>query len=213
MILPNSELLPSGGANPASAASPAPGELTALVARAQGGDLPAQSELVRRYLRRIAGHVKAIIHQPDAVDDVAQMVFIKMVRRIDRLRDPALFECWLFTLSRHTAYDFIRRRRRRPATVAMDDGLREIPDSGDASAVGEIMDELDSALAHLSPVDRRLMTSYVEGHGYRDLAAQEGLTPSAVKTRLHRMRPFLRESLGAHESRRAQAREIPARAA
>ncbi|MBI4622479.1 MAG: hypothetical protein HY736_04555 [Verrucomicrobia bacterium] len=84
-------------------------ELLAIVLRAQSGDLNAQSELVRRYTARVSGFVRPIISQPSAVEDVAQMVFIKMVRRLGLLRDPMTFESWLFTLARNAALDYIRR--------------------------------------------------------------------------------------------------------
>ncbi len=210
MILPNHDQFPLGSPLPtALRAAPAPSkssapsaivlaeraELTALVIRAQSGDMAAQNDLVRRYQRRIFGHVSAIIRQPDATDDVTQTVFIKMVRRLTRLRDPALFECWLFTLSRNSALDFIRHRRRRPVTVAVDEELFELPDTTTTQA-NEILDELDLALAQLKPVDRSLITLYVQGHSYRVLADREGLTAGAVKARLHRIRPFLRKCLG-----------------
>ncbi len=182
-------------------------ELAAAVTRAQSGDLAAQSDLVRRYQRRIAGHVRSIIRQPDAIEDVTQMVFIKMVRRLGRLRDASLFECWLFTLSRNTCVDFIRRRRRRPVALATEDELFEIPDPQihSVGATGEILDELALALERLAPIDRKLVGLYVQGNSYRTMAAREGLTPGAVKARLHRVRPFLRACLGATESRPREA--------
>jgi RNA polymerase sigma-70 factor (ECF subfamily) len=181
--------------------TPERAELTAIVVRAQAGDLSAQSELVRRYSRRIAGHVRSIIRQPEAIDDVTQMVFIKMVRRLGRLRDASLFECWLFTLSRNTCVDFIRRRRRQPSALATEDELLDIAAPASGSASNEILDELELALARLTPVDRTLIGLYVQGNSYRVMAAHEGLTPGAVKARLHRVRPFLRACLGATEPR------------
>src|SRR5260221_8521604 len=91
-----------------------------LVCRANAGESSAQAELVRRYTRRVAGFVRAIIRQPDAIEDVTQMVFIKMFRRLGRLRDPAVFESWLFTLARNTGLDFIRPRPCPPNTIALD---------------------------------------------------------------------------------------------
>lgn len=176
--------------------TPERAELAALVTRAQAGEAVAQAELMRRYSRRIAGHVRSIIRQPDAEEDVTQTVFIKMFRRLGRLRDAALFECWLFTLSRNTCLDFIRRRRRRPTTVSAEDEMLDVPDHDHSSATNEIMDELELALARLTPVDRQLINLYVQGNSYRVMAAREGLTPGAVKARLHRVRPFLRECLG-----------------
>lgn len=171
-------------------------ELTALVTRAQANDMAAQSELVRRYTVRLSAFVRPIIFQPSMVEDVVQMVFIKMVRRLTLLRDPAVFESWLFKMARNTAVDFLRRRRCRPITVADEQELVQVPDTSSARPVEEIMEALSIALTRLSPKDRNLVTMIVEGNSYRTVAAREGLTVGAVKVRLNRVRPFLRTSVG-----------------
>lgn len=181
-------------------------ELAQLVTRAQAGESAAQSELVQHYTRRISGYVQQIIHQPDAVEDVVQTVFIKMFRRLGRLRDAGSFESWLFRLARNTSVDFIRRRRCRPVTVPVDDKAFEIPDPCDAAATREILDALTAALSQVSAKDRRLVNLFVAGNSYQSLARENGLTLGAVKARLHRMRPFLRSFVGeATETRLAGA--------
>lgn len=171
-------------------------DLADLVARAQAGESRAQTLLVERYTRRISGYVRSIIHQPDAVEDVVQMVFIKMFRRLGRLRDAGSFESWLFRLARNTSVDFIRRRRCRPVTVPVEDNAFDIPDPSDGSATREILDALDAALTQVSAKDRRLLNLFVAGNSYQTLARDNGLTLGAVKARLHRMRPFLRSFVG-----------------
>jgi RNA polymerase sigma-70 factor (ECF subfamily) len=170
--------------------------LIAIVVRAQAGDLGAQSELVRRYTRRVSGFVRRIVLQPSAVEDVVQTVFIKMVRHLGRLRDPAMFESWLFALARNTALDFVRRRRCQPPMVSDDFQLMSVPDTSSTQAVDEIMRALDHALARLSAKDRQLVRLIVQGNSYRVAAEREGLSVSAVKIRMHRVRPFLRFSVG-----------------
>lgn len=170
--------------------------LIELVRRAESGEPAAQVELVRRYTRRVAGFVRAIIRQPDAVEDVTQMVFIKMFRRLSRLRDPAVFESWLFTLARNSGLDFIRRRNCRPNTVAIDDAVYQIADPGNAGATGEILAALDRALARLNPLDRSLVTQFVAGESYGAIAKRCGLSLASVKVRLHRVRPLLRTVVG-----------------
>jgi len=211
MILPTADHF-SSSASPAPATAPSKkiesrrprarlspaenSELTALVVRAQGEDAAAQTALVRQYTRRLSGYVRLIIRQPDAVDDVVQTTFIKMFRRLNRLRDPAAFESWLFRLARNTAVDFIRRQRCRPITVAVDDQLFEVPDPTNAGATSEILDALKTALQQVSPRDRDLLNLYVQGNSYESLARSNGLTLGAVKARLHRIRPFLRTFVG-----------------
>src|SRR5688572_4503911 len=109
MIQPNADLLSTGCSSPRQ---PAPhtlrrapssssrhestdaasdkAELLALVQRANADDPVAQAELVHRYTRRIAGFVRTIVRQEDAIEDITQTVFIKMFRRLGRLRDPAV---------------------------------------------------------------------------------------------------------------------------
>ncbi len=171
-------------------------ELNDLIARAQAGESAAQTALVRRYTVRIAAFVRPIIGQPSAVDDVVQMVFIKMLRRLGALRDPAAFESWLLALARNTAVDFIRRRACRPATVWDEHEITETPDTSSAHRVAEIREALELALRQLSPRDRNIVALIVDGHSYRTAAEREGLSVGAVKLRLNRVRPFLRVSVG-----------------
>jgi RNA polymerase sigma-70 factor (ECF subfamily) len=179
-------------------------ELHAIVLRAQGGDHEAQSELVRRYTRRVFGQVSVIVRQTSAIEDVVQMAFIKMVRALPWLRDPRVFEPWLFTLSRSTALDFIRRQRCRPVTVAAELELINIADSDSDSeqAIAEIMEALELALRHVGAKDRRLIALLLQGHDYRALADAEKLSVGAVKARLSRVRTFLRVAVGKETGRR-----------
>lgn len=170
--------------------------LLELVHRVIAGEPAAQADLMRRYNRRVSGFVRAIIRQPDAVEDVTQMVFIKMFRRLSRLRDPIVFESWLFTLARNTSLDFIRRRNCRPNTISIDDEVNQIADPSDSTATTEIMAALDRALTRLTPIDRTLVTQFVAGESYGEIAAHAGLSLATVKVRLHRVRPFLRTWVG-----------------
>ncbi|MEY4688315.1 MAG: hypothetical protein RIR76_2338 [Verrucomicrobiota bacterium] len=179
-----------------AAADQARAELLELVRRARAGRSDAQAELVRRYSRRLTGFVRGIIRQPDAVEDVVQVAFIKMFRRLSRLRDPAVFESWLFTLARNSALDFIRRRNCRPATVGIDEQVNQVADPRNETAVPEILAALEHALARLNPLDRGLVSQFVRGDSYGEIARRAGISLASVKVRLHRVRPYLRNAVG-----------------
>jgi RNA polymerase sigma-70 factor (ECF subfamily) len=208
MIQPNTDFLAScsssssntpdehAGAESTSAEHRERADLIELVRRAERDDSAAQAELVSRYQRRVAGFVRAIIRQPDAIEDLTQIVLIKMFRRLSRLRDPAVFESWLFTMARNTCLDFIRRRNCRPTTVGFDDQVNQIADPSSSDTTAEILAALDRALTRLSPVDRSLVTQFVAGDSYGEIAARTGLSLATVKVRLHRVRPFLRTCVG-----------------
>jgi RNA polymerase sigma-70 factor (ECF subfamily) len=167
-----------------------------LVDRARIGDLAAQSELVRRYTTRMAGFVRPIVSQPSLVEDVVQVVFIKMVRRLRLLRCSEAFESWLFRLARNTALDFVRRRQCRPIASDDESALEGLPDRGSERVVREIREAFELALTRLNPLDQKLVRMIVDGHSYDIAAAKSGLSVGAVKVRLCRVRPYLRCSVG-----------------
>jgi len=173
------------------------------VRRARAGDAPAQTELVVRYSRRITGYLRSLCRREEAIEDLAQLTFIKMFRRLRWLRDPAVFEPWLFRIARNTAFDAGRRRACRPATVALDLEALRIPDPGHELATREILGALETALDQLKPIDRQLVRMIVAGESYAEAARRHGLTLASVKVRLHRVRPFLRTTVGGLTGTRA----------
>lgn len=171
-------------------------DLLEIVTRAQAEDHQAQSELVRRYSGRIAGFVRPMIRGGDAVEDVVQLIMIKMCRRLPALREAALFESWLFMLSRNTVLDQLRRAKCRPVTVIdPSPWLEQQPADDEFSRCNEIMEEVEMATQHCSPKDRRILRLVLDGAGYQKIAKLEELTIGALKLRVHRLRLLLRASL------------------
>jgi len=214
---PHSDQLSATGPVSAVAVTAADAErlaLTALVLRAQQGELDAQSDLVRRYSHRIAGFIRTIVHQSNVIEDITQTVFIKMVRRVRWLRDAVSFEAWLFAMARSTALDHLRSRRRRPELLAEDPAQFDAADPNQPGRLAEITEALELALTHLSPKDQTLVRLVVEGQSYQTIAAREGLTLGAVKARLTRVRPFLRAAVGLATGTRLPADDetLPTRA-
>jgi RNA polymerase sigma-70 factor (ECF subfamily) len=170
--------------------------LQQLVKSACRGDALAQTTLIRDYTPRLAGLIRTIVRQTSVIEDLVQMSFIKMLRALPCLRDPAVFEPWLFRIARSTALDHLRRQKCRPVMVADEIELMNAVEVRHDEAVTEISEALERALAHLAPKDQRLMRMLVQGHDYHTLARREGLSVGAVKARICRIRGFLRVAVG-----------------
>jgi RNA polymerase sigma-70 factor (ECF subfamily) len=183
--------------------------LRQLVRAAGKGDALAQTKLVRDYTPRLAGLIRTIVRQPSAIEDLVQMTFIKMLRALPCLRDPAVFEPWLFRIARSTALDHLRRQRCRPVMVADEIELMNAAEVRHDDAVTEISEALDRALGHIAPKDQRLIRMLVQGHDYQTLARRENLTVGAVKARICRIRGYLRVAVGtATGTRQASPEEM-----
>lgn len=137
---------------------------------------------VFRYLRRLLGD--------DAeAEDLTQETFLRVVRSADRYVSRDHEGAWVFEIARNLLRNRRRDLSRRPASVGLEA----------ASAVPRRDDDriaLDRALEDLAEADRdAFLLREVGGLGYDDIAAVLGLTPDAVRSRIHRARASLREAL------------------
>jgi len=84
-----------------------------LVTAASNGNLNAFNELVLNYQNMIYNHAYAILGDPASAEDVTQNVFIKAFEKLNGFRGGT-FRSWLMKIATNSAYDLLRRSKRRP---------------------------------------------------------------------------------------------------
>jgi RNA polymerase sigma-70 factor, ECF subfamily len=171
-------------------------ELIALVQRAQDEDLDAQSQLIERFKRPIGRYVYTLILERSAVEDVTQVVFIKMLRALPGLRRPETFRSWLYSLARHSSFDHLRRQRfTRFLTRLTHAELATVPDERSEDASLRFAETFERALRDFSCRDRELLALALQGHSYEEIARLQGASHGSVKGRLCRVREHLRAEM------------------
>lgn len=158
----------------------------ALARAARGGDLDAFEILVRRYQRRVYALAYQHLRDPDEAQDLAQEVFVRLYRNLDRFDPARPFDPWFWRVAANVAASYRRRRRTVHA---------ELPEDAAAPATEDTL-PLERALGEISE-DLRLPVLL---HYYADLPLEEvatalGISLSAAKSRLHRARGVLRRLL------------------
>lgn len=163
-----------------------------LAGLATGGDLDAFEELVRRFERRVYGFAFHHLHDAEEAHDLAQEIFVKLYRNLDRYDTERPFEPWFWRLAANLAINY--RRKRIPIPMEPAEETAGSVDKGghDPSLV--------QALAELDPAYRLPVLL----HYYADLSLHQvsqslGLSVAATKSRLHRARAMLRNSLAERE--------------
>jgi RNA polymerase sigma-70 factor (ECF subfamily) len=169
------------------------------VRRAQRGDEAAMRGLIVGYQRRVAGFAYAVTGRSDSVEDLAQMVFVKMARSIGGLKAPEQFESWLFRLARNTCIDHLRRQKLRRIFTPFGPEHENVPEAGGAVDTEEL-DALRHALSQLRPKDRALLSLVQEGRSHAEIAENFRTSVAAVKARLHRAREQLRQHYNSDET-------------
>jgi RNA polymerase sigma factor (sigma-70 family) len=150
---------------------------------------------------------------PDALDDVMQETLLEAWRSLEHLRDEARFAAWLDGICRNVC---LRHQRKQGMLRAHETAWES--DSEEASVFTTLADPasfdpseelarhdmlvlLDRALGYLVPESRTVVERhYLAEIPQRELAAQMGLTLSALAARLHRARGQMLHALS-HELR------------
>jgi RNA polymerase sigma factor (sigma-70 family) len=133
-------------------------ELVALVRAARAGDHDAWSGLVRRFDGPLRGIARSYRLAPADVDDVLQATWIRLLRHIGRIHEPAAIAGWLTTTVRRESMRLLQRPVREQLVDDPALGDRPEPDSAEAALLAaERRAVLDRALASLPERHRQLM--------------------------------------------------------
>jgi RNA polymerase sigma-70 factor (ECF subfamily) len=177
-----------------------------LLTRARSGDAQAFGQLVENHSERGYRALRRFGLDADEAGDVAQEVFLRAWRSLDRFEGRAQLSTWLYRIAFNEAQRRLSRRR-APADLDSLDGLdpiAAIPDSPDrepdARALErELGEAVDAALSQLPPALRAaVILRDLEGLSTDEAAAAAGVRPAAFKSRLHRGRLALRPLLATY---------------
>lgn len=170
-----------------------------LVRLSQAGNDFAFEQLVRRHQKHVFDLVSGMIRQKLDVEDVAQRVFLKTYRGIQRFNQRAAFSTWLYRIAMNECLDYLRKQRTWPLVyeanlseeqVSRLEGiaLATTKQGGPIERI-EAKEALDRILGSLSEQDRQLLIlREAEGFSIRELAEILGLNVNTVKIRLFRAR-------------------------
>jgi len=85
----------------------------ALVCAAQRGDKEALQLLFRHNWAWLKGLVYSIVQNADDIDDVLQDICVRVISKIDSLRQPERFRPWLAVLARRRALRYRQQKAQR----------------------------------------------------------------------------------------------------
>jgi RNA polymerase sigma factor (sigma-70 family) len=165
-----------------------------LAIRCQLGEREAFDALIARWHEPIWRYLRRLTNSDDAAADLAQDTWLKVLRGIASLREPASLRAWLFGIARRVAMD----RLRRQYTQAVDDVivLEDMPaPAGDLDLESDLQ-TLDAGL-HSLPLRERetLALFYLHELSIEQIATLLDVPTGTVKSRLFRARQLLRKTL------------------
>lgn len=183
--------------------------LPELITRAQGDDMPAMEELIKRIQKQVYVTLYQLAPERDDIGDLTQDVLLKVCRSLKTLRTPETFKYWLNRIVVNRYYDELRKRSRQLSTVSMDDSyydessdtasetrdIADLTNMPEKRLLGTELDEvINQAIAGLPEQFRTVIVlREMQGLSYDEIAALMQTNIGTVKSRLARARQKLQE--------------------
>jgi len=186
-----------------------------LVRKAKKGDQRAFSLLVKKYESTVYNFAFKVCRNEEKAAETLQDTFVNVYRKLDQFNGKAKFSTWLYQIVTNNCLMKRRRSKLDESSVSIDSpegGREESEPEGDGAQLQalvsmkqtpqdevvnkELREILDTAILKL-PVEHRIVFILrdVEGRSAEEAAKILKISVSAVKSRLHRARGFLRGQL------------------
>ncbi len=189
---------------------------TALLAGLRAGNAAAYETLVRTYSGRLLAVTRRLLRNDEDARDALQDAFVSAFRALPTFEAGSLLSTWLHRIAVNAALMKLRSRRRHPEDSIEDllpkyieDGHREDGHRGNPTKPwkepeGLLQRQETRALVRES-IDRLpetyrtvLLLRDIEELDTEEAVQLIGISPNAVKIRLHRARQALRTLLDPH---------------
>ena len=174
----------------------------ALVGRLRTGDPDAVDEAHRAFNPRLFNFLARLARNRDVAGDLAEETWLRLVTHARQLRPDTELGAWLFTVARNLYISYCRSRsiENEHATDLLGLWPSGTPHVSpfEATAANQTERRLEAAIASLPAMYREvLLLVGVEGLSPQQAASICGVTPEALRQRLHRARTLLAVRLDA----------------
>lgn len=156
--------------------------------------------LVERYEAAFMRKAQTILRSKEESEEAVQDTFTRIYLYADRYRpqEGAAFSSWAYSILTRlcfTRYQKLKKQRSR--TIELEpEAYERLPDTDSFIHDLSIRNEVLAALAKLPEAAASVLRlQFLEGLSQEEIAAREGSSVSAIKTRVHRAKKSLKEAL------------------
>jgi RNA polymerase sigma-70 factor (ECF subfamily) len=170
-------------------------QLEILVLRSQIGDRDAFEELFERFQPRLRYYVRRLDETGADTDDILQDVWLTVLRKIRKLKDPNAFPIWLYRIARNRVYGMFKKKKRF-ILLREQELSSNIKEEVEPVFSAESADKIHKALSNIQPQHREVLTlCFLERLQYQSIAEIVGCSLGTVKSRIYYAKQSLRKEL------------------
>ncbi|MCO5234077.1 MAG: sigma-70 family RNA polymerase sigma factor [Chitinophagales bacterium] len=147
----------------------------------------AFEKIVRKYSPSLFGHLKKYINHREDIEDVLQIVWMKVWTSLHQFRGDSLLSTWLFTITTREAYNFYRSRKIKNEELL--EGLQKYDTTIEhqySMESSDIFKKLYEAIDTLPKKQKEVfMMRYFEEMTYNEMEHLTGTSIGALKASYH----------------------------
>jgi RNA polymerase sigma-70 factor (ECF subfamily) len=188
----------------------------ALVERLRARETAAFDVVHETFNVRLFTFLLRVSRRRDVAEDLLEETWLRLVTHAPRLRSDTRLGPWLFTVARNLHVSYVRSRVLEDAATASLMGLWPLTVARsspfESTAASELERRIERALASMPRAAREvLLLVGVAGFDHSDAADICGITPEALRQRLHRARTMLARAIepDAHAGERILSEVTP----
>jgi RNA polymerase sigma factor RpoE len=179
----------------------------ALVRLAQGEDVSAYDQLVRRYQERIYATIYHMTSNHEDANDLVQETFIKAYRALKSFKGDSSFYTWVYRIAVNKTINFLKQRKNR-VHMSLNDVDFNVENDPDLVALvsdktprrdlnlAELQDKLNEAMQKLSEHHRMVVTLHdIQGLSHEEIGVIMDCNVGTVRSRLFYARQQLQAYL------------------
>ncbi len=157
-------------------------------------DRDAWEELIGLYDKRLFYYIKQIVSDEDEALNLLQDTWVRVVKFINQIREPAYVTSWLYRIARNVALGYLRKKK---VTFDIDDCGEEIFSDQEEESDDFAVEKVNKGMKKLSMAHREVLTLFfLEDMSLKEVSEILDIPVGTVRSRLHYAKRSLKDALG-----------------
>lgn len=140
-------------------------------------------ELFSKYYKDVYTYLYSLSRDPSLSEDLAQEVFLEVVKSIATFRGESDIKTWLFSIARHKWYSYLRKTSRQTNTEDLSEFMVSSEKTPEEQCQDEEVAKRIYALLDLEPErTRSIVAMRLEGYSFYEIGVKYGISENSART-------------------------------
>ena len=176
-----------------------------IIKKAQDGSVDAFERIVELYQNKVYSLVCHMMKNQNEVEDIAQEVFIKIYKNINKFQGKSSFYTWIYKITANTCLDELKKKKKviyLDEKIKTEDGEIDVEIASDDKGQDQLYEEKEFQekikyyINKLEPKQKMMIVLRdIKGFSYEEISEITGQKLGTVKSQINRARLKLRKLL------------------